>query len=539
MPYERTEVVQPSGIVSDISPFEMPADVWSGGDNINFRRGRTNALYANNNPYPDITLAVSPTYMQYVDINGVSNWIYCSYTGSINIVELTDGSTITSPEANGLTRDPPDPTYVYNNSRIASWSGCNFNSLVVLNNRLNTPQILEKPYNVIKDMPFWDAATAPWDAGSTCEVIRPYKNYLIAMDCYDNVRTRYANMVRWSSPAILGEAPTSWDADAVGEQAGLYPLADTPGRVVDGLTLGDYFVIYKTDAVWLMQFIGGEFTMSFRKLFGGDAGILSKDCVVEFQGKHFVLSPSSCYVHNGNTKEDVMDGWVKDEFFQTVHEDYIESTKVVADHNNNEVIIYFISNSNTATEPYADRALVWDWATQEWSRRELNQISHIAEGYISPTVPSQTWDDDSQDWDNDTTTWDGDVNFSPVFESLLMGGYETQEFYASEYTRGVNVFYPEGWVERIGIDFNNDRRFKMLERIVPHIDSAEEVTITIYASDIPDLIPTPQQIVTFDPKVDVDVDVHVVGRYLGIKFSCPGFFRINGYTLEWKPTGSF
>ena len=50
MDYERTEVVQPSGIVKDLSPFEMPPNIWSDGDNINFRRGRTNSDAGNSNP---------------------------------------------------------------------------------------------------------------------------------------------------------------------------------------------------------------------------------------------------------------------------------------------------------------------------------------------------------------------------------------------------------------------------------------------------------------------------------------------------------
>jgi hypothetical protein len=354
-------------------------------------------------------------------------------------------------------------------------------------------------------------------------------------------------MVRWSNPAQLGEVPDSWNPESPGDQAGIYNLADTPGRVIDGLTLGDYFMVYKADAVWMMQFIGGAFVMKFRKLFGDDAGILSKNCVVEFNGRHFVLSTNGCYIHNGASKEEVMDNWVKDEFFDNVAPEYINDTKVIADHNNSEIWIYYVSKEAAASAtPYADKALIWHWLEGEWTKKDLSGVSWISEGYIEPqTTGVDSWDTDvttsdyDSSWNAARDRWEGDISFNNAIEGLLIADYEGMKFYANDYTSGTSVYLPTSYVERIGISFDDDRTFKQVSRIVPHIYSGSPVDISVYVSDTQTYTPVKVQTTSFDPNTDVDIDCHAVGRYIGVRFESDDLWRIEGYTIEFTPVGNF
>ena len=146
-----------------------------------------------------------------------SFWLYCADTVSDNIIATTDGLTSTTIGTG------------FSASRKLSWTGCDFNSVMVLNNRADPPQQVVEPYNVAVPLENWTwTVTLPdtsiWNTNARCEVIRSYKNYLIAMDCYDNNSVRYSNMVRWSGPAQLGDVPNSWDPDIVGQQSGLYAL---------------------------------------------------------------------------------------------------------------------------------------------------------------------------------------------------------------------------------------------------------------------------------------------------------------------------
>lgn len=541
MPRQRTEITRPKGINSDLSEFELPPEVWSDGNNINFRRLRTNKTLGYSNPFEVTDLEVFPTYLMPFTDTVDNFWLYASNAPDSRIL-TTDGELVTEIGTG------------YGASREASWTGCNFNELLVLNNRLDHPQMVQHPYNAAVDLINWGtraADTPPDDPGnyewiwgdtSKCEVIRSYKNYLFAMDCYDQTGTRYPNMVRWSSPTELGGYPPSWDPDSPSEQAGLYPLADSHGRVVDGLTLGDYFVIYKTDAVWLVQFVGGDFVFSFRKLFGDAAGVLAKDCIAEFDGKHFVLATDGAYIHNASTKEEVMDKWVKDDLFLNVHSDYLFHSKVVADHDNQEIWIYYISKDAPDGEdgPWYDKALIWNWDIQEWTKRDLNGVSYITTGYVIPEGGGvDDWDSDPQNWDADETRWDGDLAFNQALKSVMLTGYYEKILYADSYIEGTSRFNPTGWVKKVGIDFGSDRIYKQVTRVVPHIISENPITIKLYTSDNQTSLPLLHETVTFDPSTEADVDCHVVGRYIGIQFESGEPWTLTGYTLEWEPVGNF
>ena len=337
--YEKSEITRPKGINKDLSPYELPPDMWSDGINVSFRRNRVSKALGYQNLFELTDTVVQPLYHIYYTDDVDTLWFYASETD----IYRTDGATTASVGTG------------YSATRDVSWTGCNFNGVLIFNNRVDHPQSFSKEDGVAVDLPNWGTTTidgvptdnaAPWGIASRAEVIRPFKNYLMALDIYDDQGIRYSDGVRWSSPATLDDVPPSWDPALAGEQAGLYNLADTLGRCVDGLTLGDYFVIYKTDAVWLVDLIGGDVNMRFRKLFGDESGILTKECVAEFEGKHFVMSPTGAYVHNGATKEEVMEQWVRDEFFDHIAAERLDETKVVADHTNREIWIYYTTKTS-------------------------------------------------------------------------------------------------------------------------------------------------------------------------------------------------
>lgn len=542
MAYTNTEITAPRGINKDLSPYELPPDVWSDGANVNFRRNRTNRQlgYRLLLSYP--STSVKPLFVTYFSAGLEPYWVYADEAS----VWKTNG-TVDTQLASGFSA-----------SRDDNWSSCDFNSVLVMNNQNDHPQYLPeilptRAYDSMVDLPFWGvraADTIPddppnyvwnWGPESRCSVIRPYKNYLFALDCWNDKGVRYPNMVRWSSPAQLGDVPPSWDPDSPSEQAGLYSLSDTPGRVLDGLTLGDYFVIYKTDSVWLVQFVGGDFNFSFRKLFSDDAGMLNAECVAEFDGKHFVMSTTGAYIHNGATKQEIMDPWVKDEFFNNVAEEQLANARVVADHNNREIWVYYTTRLNyeDAATSWCDKALVWNWETAQWTIRELTGISYIAEGFAKSALEQldPAWNSDLQVWDSDITIWNSDQSDQPDVLSLVLADYNNSALYKNESANTQAGQVMIGWVERIGIDMNDDHSFKYLSRVIPHIIGEVPVQVTLYSSNTQVTVPTTQQTSTFDPKVDWNVDCHVTGRYLGIKFSCDGDFELNGYTLVWETTG--
>ena len=57
--------------------------------------------------------------------------------------------------------------------------------------------------------------------------------------------------VKWSTEAFYGNPPSTWDEQDATLEAGEYELSDTPGDFIDGLPLGDPFIILR---IWLSCF---------------------------------------------------------------------------------------------------------------------------------------------------------------------------------------------------------------------------------------------------------------------------------------------
>ena len=77
MPTIRTEVTRPKGINKDLSPYELPPEVWSDGTNITFRRHRTNKVRGYD-VVSDLTLSAMPTFTHYYVFEDNDGFLYAS-----------------------------------------------------------------------------------------------------------------------------------------------------------------------------------------------------------------------------------------------------------------------------------------------------------------------------------------------------------------------------------------------------------------------------------------------------------------------------
>ena len=111
---ERTEVVMPKGINKDLSPYELPMEMWSDGNNINFRRMRTNASMGYSNPFALDDTVVHPTFCMYFSDNVDTYLLYVGTDeGGDSHIYKTDG---TLAEEIG--------SVAYPTTRLESWTGC-------------------------------------------------------------------------------------------------------------------------------------------------------------------------------------------------------------------------------------------------------------------------------------------------------------------------------------------------------------------------------------------------------------------------------
>jgi hypothetical protein len=135
-----------------------------------------------------------------------------------------------------------------------------------------------------------------WPAATYCEVIRSFKNLLVAANI-TKTTTNYPFMIKWSNLAVPGSLPTSWDITDATKEAGEFDVADDQYPIIDLLGLKDTLIIYKTASTYALDFVSGAFVLRARKVFGM-SGILNKNCAVDVDSFHFVVTGSDVVIHD-------------------------------------------------------------------------------------------------------------------------------------------------------------------------------------------------------------------------------------------------
>lgn len=521
MAYKKVEISRPRGVNIDLSPYELPNETWSEVSNVDFANHRSNRALG----YQEIlaTPSVTPIIAASWTDNTNNYWVYASE----DKIYKTDGITNSN-----ITRQSSGSDVNYTGDFDSGWTSSTFNGALIMNNRTDAPQFLVPNASKMADLTAWPTG---WTAG----VVRPFKNYLIALDVFNASGEPYPSMVKWSDTAPLGGVPTSWDPVDPAVQAGYNILPDTAGRCIDGLALNDTFFIYKSDAVWAMQFIGGNFIFSFRKVFSDDTGILSRDCVTEFDGKHFVVGVSDVYVHDGTSKKSVITNKVAKSLYTQINPDHVDKVKCVADVPRKEIWVYFPTqdSSNGA----ANKALVWNWEVDAWAERDISGVSYITTGVVidDNTDPS-TWDADTGYWNTDESPW-GEERFNPSAKSLFIVGYDTPKFYKGNTGLSINgsTTYTTT-LQRTGIDFGDDKGYKYVNAIYPHF--VGEGTVNIYVGTENN---QGEGVSWSDPHPfvigqDYKANFRKSGRYIGVKVDSASndIWALTGYSIEYSTEGS-
>lgn len=271
------------------------------------------------------------------------------------------------------------------------WTGGVLHGIPFLNNGADAPQS-------------WDSGTSKfvnlpnWTSGVTVKSLRAFRNFLVGLDVTKS-GTRYPHNILWSHPADPGAVPSSWNTADATKDAGEAPLSETPGYIVDGMPLGNQFVVYKEDATYLMQFSGAPYIFNFR-LALRESGVLARNCIVEVNGSHIVLTPDDVIMFNGSQAQSIINRKWRRALFSALAVDTYQKSFAVALPASHEV---WFCVPTTSTYP-PDMAYVWNWENNSWSKRDLPKLQSIVWA-LPPTPSGADWNSDSNDWQSDGDTW--------------------------------------------------------------------------------------------------------------------------------------
>lgn len=484
------------GINADKPASELPLDIYSNGSNIKFDDDYVSKVKGYSSAYIP---SVAPLHVMNIVSGAISYWIYAGLT-KIYVEDGLGGGS------------PYDLTKVYSVSTTQQirWTSNYFNGLPILNPKNANPV-------------YWDLNTANdvqaipgWVAGDKCDVLRSFKNYLIAI----NVTTGGAknnNLIKWSSRASAGSLPSTW-TPASTNAAGDHEFSDTDDILIDGLRLKDYFVIYKQNSCYMMQEVGGQYIFQFFDLFS-EFGALAEGCVVAFENKHAVLTVDDFIVHDGNTFKSTIDSRMKKYLFNNINQDYIDDCHLAHDINNNEILICYTDTNGTIP----NKALVWNYREDEWyPPRDIPESYKIANGIYSGNV-NDTWDADTQVWNDDITTWDQKL-YSAVNDSLIAAGWTDIDLF----TFDPNIFTFDNsqylsYIERESLPIGNDKNMKIVSEIWPDIRAANGsiFTISVGFQQIQN-DPIEWKNFTYIVGTHKKADIYGKGRYISLKIADDG-----------------
>ena len=444
------------------------------------------------NQYESLSYSARDTSTGVITLSGTT-----AYAHPDNAVVTPSGSTGTSDNDYGA------------NTTDRRWSHTNLNGLIVATNGHDTPQMWPLSGGVPAiGTPFMELRN--WPSGNKCKILRSFRTFLVGLNW---TRTNEEpRLVKWSTEASFGSPPSTWVETDNTLDAGEYELSDTPGDIIDGLPLGDSFLIYKDDSIYVMNYIGTPYIFSF-KLLSPTIGLLSKGALAEFEGGHFFMGNSDFYVCNGQNVTPLLSDKLRRTVYDELNGDNYRKCFVAADYVRNEMLACYPSGSSTVP----NKALIWNWKTNTFSFRDLPDTSHINSGIVEITAGA-TWDASSSTWDAESDPW-GATNYDNVIKNIVFADVTNTKIFRDNKGNKKDTATMTAYIERTGYDLGDSSSVKMVTSVWPEIEVSGNNSVNVY---IGRQMSTEEGVtwegpVAFNPNSQSKVSCRVSGKYFGVK----------------------
>jgi hypothetical protein len=503
------------GLVTDVPAWELPPGAMTDSNNVRYRDGAAEKIRGHSQLLGDL----SATANWIETITDGSNVFY-AYADLGNIWG-TDGSTHTLIS-----------TISYSAGIDLSWTGGAYHGYLVLTDGVLDPQTWQPGLgNRVAGMD----STAGWPASTKCEVIRPFKDFLVALRVTES-GTYNPRLLRWSESALVGALPTTWDYTDPTNDSGRTELGQTTDLLVDCLPLRDVNMIYKEHHSWIMEYIGGSDVFSFRQVFS-QVGLLSENCVKPFKHMHFLVTDHDVVVHDGVSPQSILNKRRRRWLFTTLDSSNYKRSFVVADYGNREMLFCFPEEG----QDYANLALVWSWMDDNLYVRDLGSpMTHGVSGILPSDTPT-TFDGKTVTFDADVEAFDA-ARYNAGEQYVVFTDSASNKAYQNDDTHQFDGAPMGVYLERESLPLTKDISvFKRVMRVYPHIlgTTGDTVQIKIGSREAIDGLVTWSSPQTFTIGTDYKLEFRVSGRLFDFRLDYTGSnpLRVFGYEIEFEEEG--
>ena len=500
MPYETSPEIDFSaiGLVVDVPANAVPTGGWSNCLNV---RCKNNSVQGVNKFEDDIVLHPTDSV-----ISGGEAMAICQFTpaGASDlviafIVKGTDdfGHVVlydTGGSGNGrwndITNATADQKFTFDDSYPPQIFV--FNELLIVNPGVDAPpQFTDAAVGAgsLAELPNW--LNDSTGSAIIARIVRPFNNRLVAMSILEEHGAGTGDDVYqpidflWSShiTTISSLAAASWTA-ATSNTAGDAFLLDTPGKILDGGQLGEFFIAYKSDSVVRVRETGDTFVLAFESIFEDD-GIYSTRCFANIgNAQHLVVGNYGVYLHDGQSqRQDIAKDKFKDTMYALVKT--AERDRAFCFQQTRDKEVWFCLSSTSNSGGGCDIAFVYNYEDGKIHKRSLPGVSDIFETELDGVLKIYAAKPD------DTTL---QVLSNSVLES-------------------------DGFFERTDDNLTDNSITKQINRILVNAKGACNLAITgtRFLSDSKTFTN-----IAFDPATQYKVDTRVSGRYMNLKVTMDG-----------------
>ena len=506
------------GVNADLPAYELNPNEFTYVNNVRFWDGT-----ASTHPDPVVvqsggvtwTTASNPIEFQsWVDRNSVPQFAYCTDGAIYRWDAISPSWNLAS---SGLTTSP-------------HWNSVVFGDTVIFNNGFDAPQMLESGSTTTADLTGWPAFT-------TCKVTRKFKNFIIALGVTDGTGFN-PNKVLWSDEAETNTVPQSWDISDAATLAGDTIISADDGEIVDGLELGDVFIIYTKRAFYEMSFVGAPYVMAFRRVSSNT--LLSVDSVVAYDNYHFCVGEREIYIHDGQNVQHIADQRTRKSFYGGLVDK--TSVKVELSPITKEIFIIY-KDSTMETSNAATRAMIWCYQYDTFTFVDMPGVSTIRFGFLPGSVT--TWADLQSAgalWSELNSTW-AELSSSDLTPTIFLLSSTDDSIYQSDLIFSQTASNPSV-LERKTVDLDKvltrpTNTVKLIKQILPQITGTGTVTFELGCHDTPDQMVNWLEAQEYDLDSDYHVDLFATGRYLAWRITGqPGSrFRMTGMDIDIEEIG--
>lgn len=528
MPNVPVRNLAAGGIIKDIHPTSLPTPAWTGGRNVLFDSGKVQSA--------PIWRRVS------AGLNDVSSVRFCM----ARTLASGAGEVIVARDDTGLVRVNPsgfvlasETGWTAKTPTEAQWTGGFLGDVLYINRPDIAPRALLPGSQTF-------TALANWDPTWRCRALRTFQDSLIALNITKNGAVA-PSTVKVSDIAFYGTVPGSWDATDPTKLAYESPLSRLKGPILDGLALGDRFLIYTaTQVVELRN--SGNFIYGFESLPFKD-GVLGTNCVVEIDGLHYVFGTRDIYVTDGQTVKSLAVNRVRDAIYRTMNTALRDRAFVAYLPTTDQVVFAYVSGDpetawNLPTG--CNTAWVYSRGSDTWAPIDLPNVSSITQAAVSTVILYSTagtltcaniggsyYD---QEGGRDTYTvavaapLDTPGSLSAIGGAGLLLAYDYMDTGRLALPVETSCVAP-AFVERVGISLDSPQEglvplvtTKLIRSIFPQIAVTKPglaVGVSLAGTETPFARPDFGTPVQFMPGTDYVVDQMASGRYLATRFNFP------------------